>query len=63
MTKSLSNISLEKTKKNAETILKTYELFIYGDTHVHFVKKCDKKWGILALKPTRCTNFSNLFLE
>ena len=45
MTKSLSNISLEKTKKNVETILKTYELFIYGGTHVHFVKKCDKSGG------------------
>jgi hypothetical protein len=33
MRKCLLTLSLAKPRQNAEAILKTYELIIYGDTH------------------------------
>jgi hypothetical protein len=38
----LLTLSLKKPQKLAKAILKTYELFIYGDTirSIHFVKMC-----------------------
>jgi hypothetical protein len=62
MRKHLLTLALLKPRKNAEAILKSYRLFIYGDvscTVINFVKICQK---LRSLSLGEELNFHKLFL-